>query len=249
MNKKIITIFMMFLFLIVGAFAENTVYKLSENITIDRPCYNLFLCDWCSIGTTCSLTVTSPSNNIIIDNQPMLNQGSHFTYLMQNVNELGTYKGDMNCIDNGVGGVNSFLFDITQSGTPNNITSTILNAVLFIIVSLLFVVSLIVTFSIPSDNKRDENGFITDINYMIWVKLLFGAITYILLWVLCWFGVSLSSNFLGIPELGSFFTSMLTVVKYGFFVILPLFAVAGFLIIIKNKKIEKMLERGDTELR
>lgn len=93
-------------------------YKTNTVIDIKNPCY--YNGNNCPVGTTCSITVYDPNNQVIINNQPMTYTPSYFNYTLPGTNySIGSYRADMVCTYSGVSGSQSFYLDVGTGGSQN----------------------------------------------------------------------------------------------------------------------------------
>lgn len=117
--KAVLSVFIVFLlcFVTVEASELDYVYKLNDNISISRPCFNSdTTTGWCSNAAVCQITVADPDNNLIVSGANMTNQVSFNNITLKNISKMGVYKADMACYDNNQTGYNTFFFGVNEAG-------------------------------------------------------------------------------------------------------------------------------------
>lgn len=110
----------------------SDVYKQNSIINYGKPCFNNGT--YCSSSTLCNMTVINPTNSVIIANEEATNQGYIYNHSIT-FSDLGIYKIDMVCNDNGLMGSETFYAQVTGSGKNNNVP--------FLIIYLLVCISIV----------------------------------------------------------------------------------------------------------
>jgi hypothetical protein len=116
MMKQIMFVFVM-LFLINFVNAADMTFKANVPVDLKVACENNGTL--CSNAALCNLTVISNNGSVIVKDGPMTNQRSFFNYTV-NYAEVGLYRCTMNCLDQGLGGVSNFEYEITSTGDTRN---------------------------------------------------------------------------------------------------------------------------------
>ncbi len=96
----------------------SDTFKVNSLVDYSKPCFNNGT--YCLAGTTCNFTITNPKGTIIIDNKESTNQVSRYNISFI-AYEIGIYKSDMTCNDNGLTGSETFYFEVTPSGNNESI--------------------------------------------------------------------------------------------------------------------------------
>jgi len=126
-KRKRVCVIPFFLFLIFSlvliSAATNTqdvtdVFKVNTQVEYAKSCFNNGT--YCSDSALCNYTVFEPDNTVIVDNLAGTNQVSFYN-ISFNVREIGIYKVDMTCTDNGLSGAETFYFEVTGSGLNDTI--------------------------------------------------------------------------------------------------------------------------------
>lgn len=95
------------------------IFQSNQPYNVKIPCVNNGT--YCSNSAVCNLTVIYQDGSTIIQNGIMNNQGTYFNYTVNvNLSQLGDYRGTMNCIDNGLGGIKTFSYSLTSTGDNSN---------------------------------------------------------------------------------------------------------------------------------
>lgn len=113
----------------------------AQNVTADIrvPCINNET--YCSPSAVCNITIFLPNNSLLVDNEPMTNQGNFFNYSLTNTGVLGLYHQQIVCSDGGVNGYSLSEFRITKEGLNNELNG--LNVV-GVIVAVIFAIILFI---------------------------------------------------------------------------------------------------------
>ena len=141
----------------------GTLYYPQNSVTdMKIPCLNNNT--YCSVDTTCNLTIIYPNGSVLINDDKMTNGGVFFNYTL-NENQttlLGEYPSTMICNDTGIFGYTTFTYEIT--GTGNAPASDFVTAMflLFFIV-LLFYLMLFMLFGLKHFKSLDFD--INDLAY------------------------------------------------------------------------------------
>lgn len=97
--------------------SSQIIFKSGDPIDLKVACENNGTL--CSSSAACNLTVIFNNGSIILKDGEMTNQGSFFNYTV-GFSEVGTYRNTMNCLDQGLGGVSNFNYEITMTGDTKN---------------------------------------------------------------------------------------------------------------------------------
>jgi uncharacterized membrane protein len=200
----------------IGANASSTeeleyMFKTSNQSIISRPCFNAAISSpggWCSNTTVCQLTITDPTNKVIIAGQNMTNQISFYNYTLPLLATPGIYKADMACNDNNLTGYDSFFFGINQAG--QNYNGSIAPYVLLTILIALTVLFAYLGF------KMEQA-----------MRLVFLTTAILLVPISLWVGLDIARNsFMGDSVINvlatGFFTSLVCFVGFVFYVLISL---------------------------
>lgn len=152
--KTILTIFFLFgLILVMGLASSTELFKQGITNNFAKPC--VYNGTWCSSLATCNLTIVNNNGTILMDNQLMSNHISYHNITLPNL-DLGNYKANMVCIDNGYGGTNTWDILITPTGDSRGVGFVLILA----ISSMLLIIFAVAT-------KNSILGFISGILFII----------------------------------------------------------------------------------
>lgn len=93
-------------------------HEIDTNLTIFEKCrIDGGICD---ATYTCSLTVLSPSQELIIDNQTMAGEGTYRTFTLNTTQTEvnGLYESTVDCTNSTNSGSDTFFYEITPNGSP-----------------------------------------------------------------------------------------------------------------------------------
>lgn len=139
-NKNVLFLFLIIFSLsIVSAEITDTrfYHPQDTNLTIYEKCrVDGSVCDNTYV---CSITVLSPTQDLLIDDETMLGDGVYrnFTLLSDNQTENGIYESTVDCTNVTLSGSNTFTYGISLNGSPPMDVGQgliILGGLLFIIV-------------------------------------------------------------------------------------------------------------------
>ena len=171
-----------------------------------------------------------------------------------NTSRIGTYPYIVWCNSSSAMKVdtpNGFLsnnFKINQNGFSPTIEKIAIYAFLILLISAFFIGSLISTFSINGKNKQDEMGNVIGITSRKYLKIFFGAIAYLCIWILSYLSAEMAS-YLDFIMAYLFFNMIF---EFLYLMMIPVLLVLGWIFIallVKDKRLQKMIDRGDKELR
>ena len=96
----------------------SDTFKINKFYDYSKPCFNNG--SYCSSTTECNYTIFNPSQSLLVDNQLAQNQVSRYNITIF-PSEIGIYKVDMLCNDNGLTGTDTYYFEATPSGFNESI--------------------------------------------------------------------------------------------------------------------------------
>ena len=238
--KKILLIIIMSIFLISIASAEIQtlgVFKQNTNITLIQ------ICGTCTFNTINS--VLYPNSSIALSNISMTKDGTFYSFVLNNSFTLT--NGDY--IVNGfgdLGGTNtswSYNFEITATGFHLETSDSLIYIVILIATFILFLSFLYPAITLPYSNRINEEGSITKIIKLKYLKLLSIWFSFgFMMWFLQTLNI-LSTSFIKIDYLSNFITRIFTYTQglsVGFtFLILTIIIIAIWKDILWNEQIKK----------
>jgi hypothetical protein len=205
---------------------DGLIWTKDDPFNITAICYTAS--GFCNGLTDCTLTIVSPSSNILINNQPMDWQTTFYTYQIDDTSLSGEYTGTIMC-----NGINSkflnFNFQVTPTGDVPTTAKGILYAGILIILVILFVIALY--------GGSQTESIVIKSSCWLGAYLMMIGISFVS-WGLTRDYLS-SANFLG-----GFFKITFYVLMYGLF---PLILILTFYTLWMMKQIDviqNMIEKG-----
>ena len=198
----------------------------------------------CDSSFSCNVTVAYPNNSLLFENQGASFNTDHYNITITNTDILGSYSYLIYCTngtDHGAQPDLSYIVNLT--GEDLNISKTMLYIFILIVTLVIFLLSLYGSIKIPWKYKRDEEGFIVQMNDLKYVKLLLWFMTYTILIFITWLTASVS-KFLELGMASGFFDMIyLTLLVFIFPIFLIVF-ITGILKTFSDKKINDLLGRN-----
>lgn len=122
-----------------GTNTPSFYYRKSIDVPLAIPCFDAEN-RYCDSTYECNITITSPTFEVLVDNQPMTRSNSFYNYTLpaSQTQNVGRYMVNSLCTNVTYSGYSLFYFEVTNTGFFTNDWTFIL-AVGFIV--LLFIVS------------------------------------------------------------------------------------------------------------
>ena len=125
-------IWILALMLMVLPLVSADVYEAETNVSLSQSCYNNGT--YCSGSAVCNITIFSPTGEVLTNNFEMTNQNAFFNYTLDssNTTELGDYEYRIMCDDSGLSNFGVFAFEVTPSGTSQQLHTPFSNVIAFV---------------------------------------------------------------------------------------------------------------------
>lgn len=111
-----------FIFLMLPSVSAEVelIFPYNTDISINRACFNNGT--FCSTTAICNMTAFYPNGEVLINNQLMTNQVSHYSISVEKtqLRRFGWYSSIMTCKDGSVNGGDTFDFEVTANGRPRS---------------------------------------------------------------------------------------------------------------------------------
>jgi len=145
---KQILILLILLIMINVVIADEPVayYHIDDTFNLNIPCYNSG--SYCSATATCNITIIDPQVNTLVNNKQMTNSGSYHNITI-NPTVVGDYQTYVMCTDGSDSNYNSFIFQVNNVGREIENVQPMLLFYVFLIVIILFFLSLAVKYDSP----------------------------------------------------------------------------------------------------
>ena len=173
-----IIIGLMLFFIVMPIATAELSYMRGEELSLKVPCVDDG--DFCSNAVACQITIFNPDGNTLVNDQPMENEGSYFSYNLTSsqTDILGEYSAYSVCDSGTSTGSDTFLFYITSTGRERP------NAYVVVAFSIIFLIILAVMIYTLFNILGHFLTMDTDIK-----DLAFSWITYFI--VIAFYGLSL----------------------------------------------------------
>ena len=243
MRKKIYLIISVFVLLSIGLIiSQSFTFKFNENVNFRFRCLIENDTNYCPSTTILTISVEYPNGSSALDNQSLTHNPTFYNVTLK-TDALGIYPAIISSpTDNGT--VTEFQYEVTSSGSLLSTGKGIIYVITFFGLLFLFSILIFSFFNVPTEVKRDDEGFMLGINYWKYVKWGLGLFSYLtLLWTVNIL-VAISNNFLPLGVATVFFRMI-----YFFLLIaiLPLAPIVFYIFIfniVRDKEIRAALERG-----
>lgn len=157
----------------------------------------------------------------------------------------GSYSYLAQCNNSISGGFVSVPFKVTKLGDKFDTSEALIYFVLTLIFLSLFIISLIYFLNVSFDDMMDEKGNVVKINYMKYMKFVFGFFSYMLLLILFVLGKELSQNILYNDISSSIFHVGLIILLVGSFPLLVVSIIILSVSIASDKRNERAILYGE----
>lgn len=233
--------------LIIFIFALIITLSLSSAVLTNLPdytrigdCVNLVQID--NVTSQNLISVVTPERIVYI-NSAMTKNGSFFNYTFCGNNVSGAYT--VNGEDSS-GNVWAYDYYVNAQGKEYNSIEGIVYAVMLFILFAVFLLCLYASFQIPFNNGRADSGELISINYMKYIKIFMFMLSYVCILGISYFSWNLSYGILEFTELAKFFYFIYRTLFIMLLVLFPSIIILSFIRFIRDKQLDKMLERGLT---
>lgn len=186
--------------------------------------------------TNCDITISYPNTTNIFFEEVMSVNNGYANYTISNTSTLGTYSYFSEC---GYG-----TFDVTYNGETLTTAGSILNLGFLSLLILLFIANLIGFISIDSENKRNEDGLIVDVNNLKYLKGVLFAFGYALLIAVFFTSSNIALAFLGNNMFGNVLFVIYRILMLMALPVIVLWLIWLFVSIFQDKETKNLIERG-----
>lgn len=186
--------------------------------------------------------ITYPNGTMVFVNYTMDKSGTDYRYSFCNTTDSGYYtiQGKTDT------GAWKYKFLANMQGKEYNTVDGIMYFVAFGLLIVIGVFGVIGFLALPYDNNRGNDGSVISINWKKYLKILLGALLYVLFIAVNYFAWNISLGILEFQELGDFFKFMFRfsfIMMYPLLVIIIIFSIAQF---VKDRKVEEFIKRNLT---
>jgi len=247
MDKKKLIIGMVILLIpLVLATTDEIRFIAEQNTALDitEPCFNNDT--YCSSASKCNITIKDPSQQVVINNLEMTNQGAYHNYTLNSyhLNNTGVYESSVICKDGIYNGYDNFYFKVTPNGQELSLVQGIIYVILLIMLMILIILTILGAYSLDGKNKYDFGGKLVKINVNKYIKIGLFFMSYLFLIVIFLFCKIIARQFLVISFAEGIFHVLLILSAIGLFPIFLGTLVLWFLRIIADFYVYKLKKRG-----
>jgi hypothetical protein len=228
-------------FIIIGIFlislTSAITYKQNQVIQLTT------VCDNC---TQVNLTkVIDPNGNFaLLGEYLMTKNGTNYNYTFSNTSITGLYFysicGDLNgivtCED-----TTERTFEITYNGKELYVAQAVLYGSLILLLVLFIIALLIVYSSIPSENKRTDDGRILSISRLKYVRPAILVFSYFMVAFVCYIASNLAFAYLSETLVASVFFFIFRAMMIASPIIIVVWFVTIFFSVFEDKEIKKIM--------
>jgi len=212
------------------------VYNRSNGATINNSLVN------------CTFYMTNSTGDLINSNKTNYNEYWFYQIDSSNFSQMGEYNYGISCIHHTkiYGGAYVGEFEVTKLGKEFTQEQSILYLIIVGVLILLLVFFIYGAIAIPFRNLRSNEEFIIGINYLKYAKLFCIYFSYLLfVWIMNLL-VGLTNYYLDLGLALPIFSFIFRFLSRTLFPVFILTFAYVILLIIKDKKIKRALERGIT---
>lgn len=253
-DKRFLLLFIMFALLIIFVSVilvnaadiekEPRFYVQKDKTSnIKDICYNNGT--YCARNSVCLVSVNQRDFSLIL-NRTMTNTSyPYWNYTLTNsqLNVTGLYQTDVYCCDGTSCDSDSFLFEVTPTGTKLDTAQSIIYILYLIGGVIIFVCLIFGTIKIPLRNTRAE-GYLININWLKYLKILFITMAYSTSLLITY---ALYNIVLGYTDLSPISNLFFYIHRILYVLLIPFLSISVIFCLIKivmDMNLKKQLERG-----
>lgn len=230
---------LMFVFILVMGFASAVIDTLPSYVKLNT-CANLIQVE--NVSSQQITTIVKPDEIVYIYSL-MEKNGSFFNYTFCDNDISGGYT--VNGI-NSDGVVWAYDYFVNAQGKEYTDMHGIIYAILLFVLFAVFLLSLYGALSIPFNNTRSSEGAVISINYFKYLKIFLFMVAYVCFLGITYISWNLSFGVLEYTEMANLFYFLFRLLYVGLLVLFPVIVIISFIGFLKDKGIERLVERGLT---
>jgi hypothetical protein len=214
------------------------VYKQGTDIQLYQICSN---CTFINITS-----VIGPDGTKLVGNSPMTKDGSIFNYTLSKnlTKQVGTYTVSGIGDPNGANDIWTYKFEVTYSGFKIQDGQGFIYISLFLLLIFFFVVTLYTIARLPKSNDKDHEERILSINKLKYLRPVGWVFLYLLVVMIFYLASNIAFAYLPEQLLARTFFLIFRLLFMFAPLIFILWLIKLFVMIIEDRKLKKMLERG-----
>lgn len=245
----IIGIFIIIVMGLASALDDIGTYRANTNMNLNLGCsYNR---TYCPSTFNCNVTIFN-KDGILINNKAMgttLYPQYNYTIQANNLSTTGLYYGRQVCCG-AIGCADySFQFDINAQGKEYGAVQGSVYVILLTILILVFTASLYGSIKIRGRNVRTDDGKLFRVNWQKYLKFFLFMMAYVCFIGIAYFAWNISYGILEFTEMAGFFYFLFRtayILMFPLGLVIVIYALACY---VTDRKYEKLLERGLTNLK
>lgn len=195
--------------------------------------------------TSCNVTSVKFPNSTEADSDKLMTKdGVEYNYTFCNTVSLGGYIVNGLCTNGSESVAWAYDFEITYDGNTLDNAKSILYLGLIGILILLFVLVVIAIPRLPNGKVVNERGILIDINNLKYLRPVFYAVAWFLLLGIIFITSNISIAYLPTALFGEFFFMLFRIMMILSYPMILFFFIYMFVIILKDREVKRMIERG-----
>lgn len=235
--KRQLMFAIVFVFLLMFFIQNVNAETFSQNSEIDLKisCVNV------NCSNTQNITIVSPTTQTLINNQEMSLSNGFLNFTFNQTQTLGQYSY---FIYDELGGYYDNSFLITPTGTNPTTAQGLIYALLILASMFFLLVCLYGAFTIDGKNEFSMGGDLIRVNFNKYYKGFLFLIAYLFAIFTSFLTWQVSAQFLMIDLGTAIFKTIFNILWIGFFPIMILLIIIGFVKWLADVELHKLAERG-----
>ena len=238
MNKLILSLMMcMVLISLVGAEQDSLgTYTQNEDVLL------LQICGTCTYNNITSIVLPN-STHITIDTE-ITKRGMEYTYIFNKTDLIGKYSV------NGFGDLDAtatawaYGFEITSTGDAMDTSQMIFYIGTMAILAFLFVITIFGFNFLPSEDPKDLDGKLMDINWLKYLRYPIGLLAWGELTMIFFLGWNVAEAYFSTGLVAKVFEVLFRLNFYSLMIAVPIMFFYILVKAIEDKKFQAMITRG-----
>ena len=240
---KIVIFLLLGLCLILAVSLISAQQNFKQNNIIDLKVQCIINGSYCSTNAKCNITVLSPNNTLLLNNQKLTNQYSYYNYTSSLFTDVGNYKCSSTCCDIGFCGTEPCDFTITPSGFEISTGQAIIYIISLGFGVIIFFLLLYASLKIPFTNLVGNDGQVIGVNNLKFFKIGAIAGAYLVLMFLFATLNSMTTNFMYSGSGSRLFEWLYNIMLAVMYPLAILSIVLGFVVFIHDLGVKKKMKR------
>jgi len=243
MKKRILLSIFLMLTLVTfvhASFISLGIYPSNQDLELKQ------LCGDCTYNNITSIVFPNGTNVGVSYPISMSQSGSQFTYTLNSnyTQAIGTYTVNGVGDSSGEDTVWAYNFDINGVGQEFDQARSIFYVGVMIILLILFVFGVMGFNALPSEDPKDFEGKLIDVNWLKYVRYIVGIICWGLLTMMSFLAWNVSVAFLGTSLVATIFEVLFRFLMFTLMIGTPIMLWWIVVKAFQDKKMKRYIERG-----